>query len=194
MKNKTEPTTRTVPGYPDYEVSACGRVFSSRTSERKEIKGSYNGAGYRQTSVTNPDGKCRHAFFHVLVAMAWLPNYDPSLQVNHIDGNKLNNHASNLELVTASKNARSFRIQNCNNTSGIRGVYVNRVNKTNPWIGKIKRLGKGYYTKSFPTREQAAFAWDVLALKFGYAKEALNYPENYHRYMWELNSQQTLKI
>jgi hypothetical protein len=42
---------------------------------------------------------------HRLVAGAFVPGYRRGLHVNHIDGDKLNNHADNLEWVTCQENS-----------------------------------------------------------------------------------------
>lgn len=43
---------------------------------------------------------------HRLVAMAFVPGHFSGATVNHIDGNKQNNHASNLEWVSLSENTK----------------------------------------------------------------------------------------
>ena len=50
--------------------------------------------------------KRKSYYVHRLVAMAFLDSYSDSLQVNHKDGNKLNNHYTNLEMVTLQENIR----------------------------------------------------------------------------------------
>lgn len=45
-----------------------------------------------------------------LVAMAWVDGYEPTLTVNHIDGNPSNNTPENLEWVTIGENVtKGFR-------------------------------------------------------------------------------------
>jgi hypothetical protein len=48
-------------------------------------------------------------FVHVLVAIQWLPNFDPDddeYQINHKDRNNRNNNIENLEIVSIAQNAR----------------------------------------------------------------------------------------
>lgn len=62
-----------------------------------------NNAGYCQTGIS----KC--VLIHRLVATAFVPNPNGYEEIDHIDGNKQNNHADNLEWVTRKENMRRAR-------------------------------------------------------------------------------------
>lgn len=61
--------------------------------------------GYYQSSFTE-NGKKHYVRLHRLLALAFIPNPNNYPQVNHIDGNKLNNDISNLEWATNSQNTK----------------------------------------------------------------------------------------
>ena len=60
-------------------------------------------AGYHQIQLFNK-GNYKYFSVHRLVADAYIPNHENKPQVNHMDGNKLNNLMCNLEWMTASEN------------------------------------------------------------------------------------------
>lgn len=87
---------------PDYLVSRDGRVVSLKGKEPVLKRPSVNTHGYLHVMMT-VGGKQRLEAVHRLVARAFVPG-DVSLTVNHIDGDKLNNLAENLEWVSRAEN------------------------------------------------------------------------------------------
>lgn len=57
-------------------------------------------------SITKKNDKDKNYSVHRLVAQAFIPNPSNLSDVNHIDGNKLNNNIDNLELCTRSQNLK----------------------------------------------------------------------------------------
>lgn len=83
-----------------YQISNFGNVKNTKTN--KILTGDTNSTGYRRVILYNPVKK--RFFIHRLVALHFCNGYSDDLVVNHIDGNKLNNHYKNLEWVTKSEN------------------------------------------------------------------------------------------
>lgn len=95
-------------GFPGYEVSDFGRV--RRTGRRilrsfpfnRKTRGDRNYLGV----CLSVEGKVTKIAVHSLVARAFLGPQDPSMEVDHIDGDRTNARLTNLEYVTPSENSQ----------------------------------------------------------------------------------------
>jgi hypothetical protein len=84
-----------------HEVSNLGRIRHALT--KKLLHPAISNAGYKHFTA-KVKGKTVNVQVHVQVALAFVDGWREGLQVNHKDGNKQNNRATNLEWVTASEN------------------------------------------------------------------------------------------
>lgn len=107
---------KTIQGFEDYEVSDEGFIRSverittdsiGRTRKQKSrLLKPQMYHRYLCVALYNKETKLQWKKVHRLVAEAYIPNPFQKAQVNHKDGNKLNNHVSNLEWVTAQENVQ----------------------------------------------------------------------------------------
>lgn len=87
-----------------YAISSKGRVKSFHNNkDGKILKLSITKFGYNRLEL-NLRGNAKKYPVHRLVAIAFIDNPDNKREVNHIDGNKLNNCVKNLEWVSPSEN------------------------------------------------------------------------------------------
>jgi len=87
--------------YEDYLIDEYGNIYSNKLN--RFITQNISNKGYHRVTLNQSKYK-RQYQLHRLVAESFMSNLENKPQVNHIDGNKSNNHISNLEWVTCSEN------------------------------------------------------------------------------------------
>lgn len=102
-----------IQGYPGYKISSCGKIYSIF---RKDSVGRNNSKSERflKYSIVRQyyyvglsNGVTRKMVrVHRIVAKTFLPNPKNLPQVNHKNGNKLDNRIENLEWVSAKENVK----------------------------------------------------------------------------------------
>ena len=91
----------------------------------KFIKCSKDKDGYRRATLNNKDGSKKYVRICRIMLETYRPNYNKSLQSNHINGIRDDDRIENLEWVTASENIKhSFdklkKNQKCSNNNNFK--------------------------------------------------------------------------
>lgn len=175
-----------------YQVSNLGNVRSKdRTvnatgNATRLVKGivkklCVNRAGYAITALSKPNAKLWTVTIHQLVAQAFIPNFVKGTEINHIDGNKLNNAVSNLEVSNPSHN-KLHAVRTGLMPKVGKSIYRNVTYITNPravkkWAASIRHAGNSSYGwKTFMTEEEAARYVDELLDSIGDTDRIRNFP------------------
>ena len=154
-----------VDGYEEYEVDTNGVVYGKKG---KPLKFSINPKGYCIV-IFSINGKEKGFGIHQIVARQFIKNDNPECktQVNHLDGDKTNNHIENLEWATAKENMRhsvdilgNYIEDKNGNARGICGVDIETLKvkyKFSSLIGAARFFANG----KNPRRIQTTL-WKVL--------------------------------
>lgn len=94
------------------------------------------------------------------------------MEVDHLNGDGLDNQRNNLRLATRSENGRNMRPQNAK--SGYKGVYKNPIGKT--WIAQAHKGNKKHYAGCYLNPVVAALAYDLLAFRIFGSYARPNFP------------------
>jgi len=115
----------------NYSVSEYGDIENLNTGNK--LKPSVNN-GYLNITLYKFDPEKKQKSFAVsrLVAILYIPRIEGKNVVNHIDGNKLNNHYSNLEWTTQKENIKHA------NENGLVGYHPKKVIKCDQEGNKLK--------------------------------------------------------
>lgn len=125
---------------PNYRVCSDGRVYKNYRQGWKEKRQSEISGGYVATRI---NGKLRKV--HRLVATEYIPNPNNLPQVNHIDGNKKNNQASNLEWVD-------------NKTNAYHAMSINAHSNPAKAVVGVHKDGTGLFLRSLTEAEHYGFS------------------------------------
>lgn len=134
-----------------------GRWWNTRFAGQRA--GNVNREGYIKLMIFN------HAYsgHRVMWALCW--GEWPTMQIDHINGVKTDNHIENLRLVTQSENCRNMKLPS-DNTSGHMGVIRSKDKKR--WYARIWAEGRSIQLGTFDTVEAAGKARKSAEALYGF--------------------------
>jgi hypothetical protein len=131
-------------------------VSKEDADEVNQYKWSASANGYAVRATPRSEGK-ETVYMHRQLLGA-----PEEMDVDHINGNKLDNRRTNLRLCTTSQNMGNSKTR-VNSQSGLKGVYFYQ--RDNNWQAQITHEGKKHHLGYFDTAQEAAEAYDKAAKK-----------------------------
>jgi hypothetical protein len=158
-----------------YEISDLGRVRRTKASPQgktyigKILKPRIGKTGYYQARL-HKNGVTKFLYTSRLVAEAFIPNPDNKPDVNHKNGIKSDNSATNLEWVTKSENMQHAIKNGLWNAA--RGEHTGSNKLTESEVLEIRRLAK------------QGISQYVLSAKFGVAPSTIFFIKTKKKWAW----------
>lgn len=127
-----------IPGLEDlYSVTPDGRVYGH--TKKKWLKLTVEKNGYVRLRLSK-DNKKFSCYVQRLVALTYIPNPGSKPFVNHIDGNPLNNHITNLEWCTQKENVHHAWVTGL--SYAVRGEAHGNTHLNADQVREIRKLAK----------------------------------------------------
>ena len=115
--------------YSKYLIYKDGQIYSKKGN--RFLEGKKNHKGYKQVTIVTEEGQ-REVRVHVAVMENFVGSRPEGLTIDHIDGNKDNNHVSNLEYVTNAENRRRAQ------EMGLYDIHKKKIRGVNVATGEEK--------------------------------------------------------
>ena len=111
--------------------------------------------GYAMRTIYVGGGKTKCLYLHVHIL-----GKKSGLEIDHINGNRLDNRKINLRHVTRRQNIHN-KVSNRNSSSKHKGVYWH--SKDKKWVSQIKIDGRKFHLGTYATESDAAWVYNVWA-------------------------------
>lgn len=156
--------------YKAKRTQKAGMLSQSTSNTKRSPK------GYKFVVIWGADKKQHSLFVHRLVAEYFLPDWDSSLTVNHLDEDTHNNQVSNLEMLSQKENNRASSYHSAKrvpvtltNTATRRPLYFSSLREAHLFLGissfvlknriRQQKAINGYLPSySAPIREETSYS------------------------------------
>ena len=149
---------KTIPSIPNHGCDVLGNVYDMTGPQPRILKTSGRGGNLKRGRYNSVYiSKVGSKYVHELIAETWLSSWNPSLEVDHINGIRKDNSADNLRCLTSAENSqnsphlgvskqpKTFQTSISVSTGGVQKLVVKkRVDEEKVWQIRVDLVDQHY--------------------------------------------------